>query len=419
VDIDLLATDDFSAGYEHHPTRVAYLINQYPKISHTFIRREIEALERAGVAVSRFSVRRNPDPVVSAADEEEAARTTVLLDAGAIGLAFGLLRAFLAHPRAFLGALALAFRTGRRSERGHLRHIVYLAEACLLLRHLRREGLRHVHAHFGTNSADVAMLCHALGGTSYSFTVHGPEEFDKADLWHLETKIARAAFVVAVSSFGRSQLYRHASPAHWSKIKVIHCGVDSSFLEAAPSPVTAAPRLVSVGRLSEQKGQLLLIEALGELHKRGRAFELSLVGDGELRPEVELAIARLGLGSKIHLVGWANEAQVRQLMLEARALVVPSFAEGLPVVIMEAMALGRPVVSTYVGGIPELLQNRRSGWLIPAGSREALVAALEEVLSSSPEALATLGAAGRVRVRARHEIGRIGRQIGQLMKRWA
>jgi colanic acid/amylovoran biosynthesis glycosyltransferase len=410
-------------GRDHTPSAsgsraVAYLVNQYPAISHTFIRREIDALERNGVTVTRFSVRRSAERLISPADRDEAARTTVLLDTGAVGLARASLRSLVSHPVAFMRALALAVRSGRRSARGLLVNLVYLAEACVLLGHLQRHGLRHVHAHFGTNSATVAMLCHALGGVSYSFTAHGPEEFDKAELWHLPDKIKRAAFVVAVSSFGRSQLYRHCAREHWSKIQLVHCGVDGSFLDAEPLPVPAAPRLVSVARFAEQKGLFLLLEAVGELHRRGRIFELTLVGDGELRGDVERMIARLGLAGKVRLAGWADEDTVRRLIQQARALVLPSFAEGLPVVIMEALALGRPVVTTYVGGIPELVAAR-CGWLVPAGSQEDLVDALEEVLASTPEALDKLGAVGRARVRADHEMGRIGEQIGSLLRPWA
>jgi colanic acid/amylovoran biosynthesis glycosyltransferase len=401
------------------PKRVAYLVNQYPAISHTFIRREIEALEGTGVLVTRFSVRRSAQRLLSPSDQVEAERTTVLLDGGAVGLARGLIKGFLSSPLRFARSLALAIRSGRRSARGVLVHLVYLAEACLLLEHLRRRHLHHVHAHFGTNSATVAMLCHTLGGTTFSFTAHGPEEFDKADQWHLCDKIARASFVVAISSYGRSQLYRHCPREQWSKIQIVHCGVDDSFLEAVRTPVPEAPRLVSVARLSEQKGLFVLLEALGELHRRGRSFEFTLVGDGELRDEVERTIARLELGGKVRLVGWADEAKVRSLMLDARAMVLPSFAEGLPVVIMEALALGRPVVTTYVGGIPELVLPNRCGWLVPAGSPGDLVAALEEVLAATPAELEAMGEAGRERVRERHEMGRIGEQIGALMRRWA
>jgi colanic acid/amylovoran biosynthesis glycosyltransferase len=395
--------------------QLAYLVNQHPKISHTFIRREIEALEAQGIQVERYSLRRSPDGLIDPADQREAVRTTVILEAGPRRLALALAAALAGAPGAFVGALRLALRTGWRSERGLAVHLVYLGEACALLGHLRRAGVRHLHAHFGTNAAAVAMLCRALGGPSYSFTVHGPEEFDKADLLHLRDKIERAAAVLAVSRFGRSQLCRHCPPEHWGKLHVVPCGVDASFLDGEAVPVPAEPRLVSIGRLAEQKGQLLLVEALGELHRRGRDFHLTLVGDGELRGPIERAVAALGLERKVTLAGWADEAAVRRQLLAARALVLPSFAEGLPVVIMEALALGRPVVSTYVAGIPELVETGKNGWLVPAGSVTDLVTALEEVLAASPARLAAMGAEGRARVEARHDTRKVGAALGALL----
>ena len=395
---------------------VAYLTNQYPKTSHTFVRREIESLEEAGISILRFSLRVTTDPLVTPADQEEAGKTVVILAGGVLGLLAALLKTALSTPGRFLSGLRLAMKIARRSERGLLVNLIYLAEACVLRGRLRGQDVAHVHAHFGTNSAAVAMLCHELGGPPFSFTIHGPEEFDKPHLLHLSEKISRARAVFAVSRFGRSQVYRHCGHQHWSKVHVVHCGVDASFLRAAPSPMPAEPRLVSVGRLSEQKGQLLLIEALGELHRRGRAFHLTLVGDGELRGEVEQAIARHDLARKVELVGWADEAAVRSYMLSARALILPSFAEGLPVVIMEALALGRPVLSTYVAGIPELVEGGKNGWLVPAGSVEDLTAALEQVLATGVTELTAMGDEGRQRVKARHDSATIGRQIAEIFR---
>jgi colanic acid/amylovoran biosynthesis glycosyltransferase len=399
--------------------KVAYLVNQYPKISHTFIRREIEGLEAQGCTVSRYSLRRTAEPLVTPSDQAEAARTTVILERGVFGLLASFLATFVSRPAQFFRALALTIRVGRRSERGLVVAFIYLAEACVLLRCLQREGVRHIHAHFGTNPAAVAMLCNALGGPTYSFTIHGADEIDKPLLLHLREKIERAAFVVAVCSFGRSQVYRHCGLAHWAKVHVVHCGVDSNFLDDAPAPLPPTPRLVSIGRLTEQKGQLLLLDALGELHQRGREFHLTLVGDGEMRLEVEAAIARHGLGGKVTLLGWADEKTVRETIRNSRAMVLPSFAEGLPVVIMEALALGRPVLSTYIAGIPELVQPGKNGWLVPAGSVEALVKGLEQVLAAPPEMLVALGAHGRARVQARHDIGKITAQLADLMRGWA
>jgi glycosyltransferase involved in cell wall biosynthesis len=390
--------------------RIAYLVNQYPKVSHAFIRREIRAVEAAGVEVVRWGIRRSSDPLVDPLDVEEAANCHVLLDAGYAGMLRAFLGVSFASPLRSLHALWQAVLLGLRSDRGVLRHLAYLTEACLLVGWAARAGVDHVHAHFGTNSATVAMLCHALGGPAFSFTVHGPEEFDKAPLLGLREKIARAAFVVAISSHGRSQLFRHTAREEWRKIKLVRCGVDEAFF-TPPAPVPAAPRLVSIGRLCEQKGQLLLIEALAGLHAEGLAFDLVLVGDGELRPAVETAIARGNLAGRVRIVGWADSAAITKLIDDSRALVLPSFAEGLPVVIMEAFARARPVLSTFVAGIPELVVPGRNGWLVPAGSVEDLAACLRQVLAAPVEELTALGLRGREDVRRLHDITSIAREL--------
>ena len=327
---------------------VAYLVNQYPTVSHSFIRREIAGLEAEGVRVSRFSIRDTSGSLVDPEDEKELSRTRVILKAGAGRLLAGFCMAALTRPIRFARALALTLRIGCRSDRGLLRHFAYLAEACLMLKWLRESETEHVHAHFGTNAPTVAMLCRLLGGPPFSFTVHGPHAFDKPKFLAMREKIARAAFVVAVSSFGRSQLLRWCGHEDWPKVHVVHCGVDGKFLAEPETPLPPEARLVCVGRLCEQKGQLLLVEAAGRLADEGLDFELVLVGDGEMRPEIEKLIERLGLGERVRITGWATSDKVRNEILASRAMVLPSFAEGLPVVIMEALALGRPVISTFI-----------------------------------------------------------------------
>ena len=384
--------------------KIAYLVNQYPKVSHSFIRREILGLEACGLEVVRFSIRSCSTELVDAADKAELKKTQVVLEAGVLALLSGLLQAFLTRPVRLLLTVRLAIKLGWHSERGMLRHLVYLVEACLLLRWFREADISHVHVHFGTNSTTVALLCRVLGGPPYSFTVHGPEEFDKVAAIALPQKVERAAFVVAISNFGRSQLYRWCSPLHWPKVHVVHCGVDSEYLDSSLVPIPSDPKLVCVGRLCAEKGQLLLLEALGQLKQRGLACKLVLVGDGPLRGELEVTIARLDLHNHVEITGWADSAQVRQAILEARALVLPSFAEGLPVVIMEALALGRPVISTYVAGIPELVEPGVCGWLVPPGSIEALMTAIQSAMKASPATLAQLGSAGAKRVAEQHNV---------------
>ncbi|WP_144173314.1 glycosyltransferase [Pseudomonas sp. Kh13] len=384
--------------------RIAYFINQYPKVSHSFIRREILALERQGIEVQRIALRGWDAELQDAEDASERDKTRYVLRSGIKGLLIPTLQVLRAQPRRFFQALWLALRLGLRADRAWPYHLIYLAEACQVLQWLQAGEAKHVHAHFGTNSTEVAMLANVLGGPAYSFTVHGPEEFDKPQFLHMGEKVRRAAFVAAVSSYGRSQLFRWVAYDQWAKVKVVHCGLERSFHEVAPVSLPTAPRLVCVGRLCEQKGQLLLLEAARLLAARSIAFELVLAGDGEMRGQIEALIARHGLQQQVRITGWISSAQVREEILAARALVLPSFAEGLPVVIMEAMALRRPVLTTYVAGIPELVRPGENGWLFPAGAVDELAQAMADCLAQPAEVLQHMGEAARQRVLQRHDI---------------
>jgi colanic acid/amylovoran biosynthesis glycosyltransferase len=383
--------------------KIAYLINQYPKVSHTFIRREIRALERQGVVVSRIAIRGWDIDLVDADDHDERECTRYVLKDGALPLLGAVLRILLVHPRCFLKALAITWRMSRTSERPLPTHLIYLAEACRVRVWLKQTPVEHLHAHFGTNPADVALLVNALGGPKWSFTVHGPEEFDKPQFVRLAEKIRASAFVVAVSSYGRSQLYRCVEHQQWSKVHIVHCGLERAFMESDSSP-SFGRRLVCVGRLCEQKGQLLLLEAVKKLDELGTQLELVLAGDGEMRREIEQLIVQYKLEKVVRITGWIGNKQVRDEILAARALILPSFAEGLPVVIMEAMALRRTVISTFVAGIPELVVPEQHGWLVPAGDVEALMHAIKACLRKSQDELRAMGEAAHFRVVERHSI---------------
>ena len=395
--------------------RIAYIINQYPKVSHSFIRREILALERQGIGIMRIALRGWDGELVDEADILERKRTRYVLQDGAWPLLLAAIRMLVTQPVRFSRAFWLACSMSCRAERPLPVHLIYLAEACRIISWLREDPVDHVHAHFGTNSAEVAMLIKTLGGPGFSFTVHGPEEFDKAISIGLAEKIRRAEFVVAVSSYGRSQLYRLAEHALWPKLHVVRCGLDDAFMATAGVP-SSAPRLVCVGRLCEQKGQLLLIEAGRRLSEQGTQFELVLAGDGELRGAVEALVVRYGLQDKVRITGWISGDQVRNEILAARALVLPSFAEGLPVVLMEAMALRRPVISTYIAGIPELVIPGEHGWLVPAGDVEALVDAIRACLATPAETLMRLGERGRQRAIERHNAHQAAAELTTLFQ---
>lgn len=382
--------------------KIAYLVNQYPKVSHSFIRRELLALEACGVDVARFSIRSCSTELVDEEDKAELQKTQVVLESGVAKLLLEFFRTFTERPIHLLKTLKLALKLGRRSESGVIKHLAYLVEACVLYRWFSTGGIEHVHAHFGTNSTTVAMLCYVLGGPTYSFTVHGPEEFDKPGAIALSEKIRHSAFVVAISSFGQSQLYRWCPFEQWEKIHVVHCGVDDSFLAHPFSPAPTTPRFACVGRLCEQKGQLLLLEAAAQLAAKELQFKLVLVGDGPLRPEIEALIIKYQLQNYVEITGWASSSEVRQHILDSRVMVLPSFAEGLPVVLMEALALYRPVITTYVAGIPELVEPSTCGWLVPPGSVQGLVAAMQSALQASAETLEDMGKLGAGRVAQHH-----------------
>jgi glycosyltransferase involved in cell wall biosynthesis len=394
---------------------LAYLFNWYPLPSQTALRREVVALEGMGVALHRFTLRRYAGELVDENDRAEWKRTRAVLDAGALGIMAAVLQVAVRRPRAFARALGMAFRVGWVDERGLLRTLIYLAEACVLLKWLGELGVEHVHTHYGTNSATAAMLCRIMGGPPYSFTMHGPEEFDAPRATCLREKIRHAAFVVAISEFTRSQLYRWADYGDWSKIHVIYVGVGSMFLQHGPAPIPSTPRLVNIGRITEQKGQAILIQAMARLKEQCPDVELVVVGDGPMRGEIEQLIDQFGLRGQVRITGYLSNQGVFQELLAARALVLPSFAEGLPGVFFEALALGRPVISTYIAGHPELIEPGVNGWLVPAGAVGPLVEAMAEVLTADPSELERLGRAGAARVADQHDPETVVEQLRDLI----
>lgn len=382
--------------------KIAYVLNTYPQPSQSFIRREVQALERQGVSVSRMAMRRSDTALVDPQDQAEAERTEYILDQGGTRLLTGLITGLVRSPRRMFGAMRLALTAGGRSEAGRLRHVIYLAEAARVLHRCRQDGVQHIHAHFGTNAAMVARLVRALGGPGYSFTVHGPEEFDAPRALSLGDKLDQAAFAIGVSQYGRSQLSRWAAFDTWPRLKVVHCGIEPGAFSDPASLPDGPLRLVSIGRFVEQKGQMVLVHALSRL--RDIDVHLTLVGDGEMRGDLERAIAAHGLQDRVTLTGWLSEQGVQDALDAAHGLVMPSFAEGLPMVVMEAMAAARPVIATYIAGIPELVQPGITGWLVPAGDDEILARAIRDMAATPPDDLTRMGQAGRVRVLARHDI---------------
>ena len=386
--------------------RLAYLCNLYPAISHSFVRREIAGVEGLGHEVHRFSLRPARADLRDEADLNDAAETSAVLAQGPVSLLASALAMLVSHPVKSISALGTAFRLSAPSLTSKFKHAAYWLEAAWLARRLNRLGIEHLHAHFGTNSTAVALLTRAFGGPPFSFTVHGPDEFDAPIALSLGRKIAAAKFVAAISSYGRSQLMRWSAIDDWGKIGIVRCGIDCAFLEASPPPPDARSRkFVCVARLSAQKGLPLLIAACEQLRAAGESFSLTIIGSGDMHAEIEQDIRRRELEGIVSLAGVRTSSEIRDELLAARAFVLPSFAEGLPVVLMEALALCRPVITTAIAGIPELVDDQ-CGWLVPAGSQQALVDAMTEALHAPAEDLAAKGAVGRERVARMHDAAR-------------
>ena len=397
--------------------RIAYLVNCYPAVSHSFIRREIAAIEEAGGTILRFSVRSaNLEALPDARDQLEYDKTTVILSQHWLRLIIGMLGQMVSSPGRFYGAIRIAFAHSSFRISDVVRRVAYIAEAAWLSSQLIENKIAHLHTHFGTNSAMVARLSRKLGGPPYSFTVHGPDEFDKPFEIDLKGKVADSAFCVAISSFGRGQLMRWSDFVDWKKIEVVRCGVDDDFIgEHQSSPISDDPRFCAVARLSGQKGIPLLVEAAARLKKEGHLFTIELIGDGEMRDQIDEMIRRYDVQDAVIVTGWANSEEIVQRLLNAKAMVLPSFAEGLPVVIMEALALERPVIVTAIAGTPELVNNE-CGWLIPSGSVDALADAMQSALAASSQTLIEMGRIGRDRVLSIHNARQNGAQLFELIK---
>jgi glycosyltransferase involved in cell wall biosynthesis len=353
---------------------------------------------------------------VDAKDKAEAKKTRFVLKVGIRDIVH-CITMLLKQPRAVISVILQALAMGRRSDRGIIRHLAYVIEAAILANWCRNDQVQHIHAHFGTNSTAIAMFASQLSGIRFSFTAHGPEEFERGTSLSLDAKLRNAAFAVCISFFGKSQLMRLSEPDQWEKIAIVHCGVDSSFITAAAGELPSTARFVCIGRLSQEKGHLVLISAAQKLREAGTECEIVFAGDGPMRKAIEEAIGRAGLQANITITGWITGERVKIEVEAARALVLPSFAEGLPVVIMEAMALNRPVISTYVAGIPEIVQTGKTGWLVAAGDAVALAQAIQEAIVAPKAQLAAIGEAGRRYVLDQHDVVKEAKKLKTLIER--
>ncbi len=383
--------------------KIAYLTGEYPRATDTFIQREVFNLRKQGLEVHTYSIRKpGGDHLVGEEQKAEHARTDYLLPVNPLLLIWAHVFWLLRQPANYFKAIKLAWQTSQPGIKGGLFQVFYFLEAGVLAYKLRQNGIDHLHNHIANSSCTVAMLAAAIAGGTFSFTLHGPHIFFEPHRWRLDEKIRQALFVSCISHFCRSQAMLFVSPEHWPKLKIIHCGVEPDLF----TPVQhegLGDRLLYVGRLAAMKGLPVLFEGLSKLRQRYPSVRLTVVGDGSERQAIEAIAQQLQVADLIDFVGYKSQTEVREYLQQMDIFVLPSFAEGVPVVLMEAMAAGVPVVTTRIAGVPELVEHGQSGWLVPPGDVDALVDGLAQLIEN-PTLRNRYGQAGHAKVRTEFNV---------------
>jgi glycosyltransferase involved in cell wall biosynthesis len=395
------------AGPGDAPVRMAYLLSQYPMLSMIFVIREVVQLRRLGfeIDVASINAADRGREAMTETEAAEAARTWYVIPQGVRGALAAHARSIFERPAGYGRGLLMVLRLGRADLRRLLMNFIYFTEALMVGAWMRRSGHRHLHVHLAQQAATVGIFVKQVFGCGLSMTVHGPDEFYDARGQYLEEKVAAADFVCCISFFARSQLMKQSPHAHWSKLVVSRLGVDpEQFSPRRSASGDGVFEILCVGRLVPAKGQHLLVEAFGILKQSGRSARLRIVGDGIDRASLESLAAQLGIGSSVVFEGAVNQDRIRSLYERADCFCLPSFAEGIPVVLMEAMAMEIPCVTTRITGIPELIRSGVEGLLVAPSDVDGLVQALSSLLDD-PDLGRRLGRAGRSRVVSDYDLG--------------
>ncbi len=402
------------------PPRIGYVLNQYPAISHSFILREVRALRELGIDIDTYSIHRSdPAHLLSEHDREEYGRTYALRPVSARALVTAHLLAFRDRPHTYLRTLLKSLWRGRRDARELAWQLFYFLEAVPIWVEVRRAGLRHVHAHFTNPAGDVAMIVAGLWNederSSWSFSAHGAD-IQETDQTLLAAKIRSAGRVVCVSDYGRSQLMAIVEPEQWPKISVVHCGVDTESFPArrVESRAGRPLRILNVGRLVPVKGQSVLLEAVAKVRQRGLDVAVTIVGDGPLRDSLRDAARHLGVENSVEFTGSVGQDDIAAHYRNADLFCLPSLREGVPVVLMEAMASGVPVIASGIMGIPELVEDGVTGLLVPPGRADALADAIVR-LAGDDELYDRLVTDARGRIEAEFEMSGCARQLASVL----
>jgi colanic acid/amylovoran biosynthesis glycosyltransferase len=373
--------------------RFAYLLSHYPTSGHAFLLREVVGLRAVGFDLKVIAIRgadRPAEKMTTVERNEQQLATTVF--PVRLRSIWAHMATVVRHPVGYAAGILLALRLAKWSLRAACFNLIYFLEAIVVGFEASVAGCRHIHTHF---SSTVALIARRVFDFSLSITIHGPAEFDDVQAFHLSEKVAAAKLIVTISDYGKSQVMRFSAPEHWHKIVVCRLGVDPTWFEPRARP--AQPdvfNLISVGRLTPIKAQRLLLDAIEQIVRTGPRLRLRLVGSGPDEEQLRLLIVAKKLQDVVVLEGARNQDELLVMYAESDVFALASFAEGVPVVLMEAMAMQIPCVATWVNGVPELIEDGSSGLLVAPASVERLRAALERLLGDSA-LRQRLGTAGR------------------------
>jgi colanic acid/amylovoran biosynthesis glycosyltransferase len=390
-------------------------VSQYPAANHTFILREILELRRLGFDIPVASIRAADRPVdrLSAEEQEEERTTFYVKPRGVFAILGANVAAFFRQPYRYAGAMFYALRLAGWNARNAFYNLAYLAEAAVVVDWMRRQKLAHLHMHF---TSTVGLLAGRLAPLRLSATIHGPAEFDDPPGFYLAEKVRAFHLLCTISEYGRSQLMKFSKPVEWTKFHVARLGVDPALYSARPFRENPSSfEILFVGRLAAVKGPHILVAALERLIQQGRQVRLRFVGDGPERAALEISVTARGLNPHVMFEGWQNAEQVRALYQQADIFALPSFAEGIPVVLMEAMAMEIPCVTTRITGIPELIRDQVDGLLVPPANDEELAAAIARLMDDS-ELRRRIGRAGRQRVVEDYDLRRNTAQLAEIFR---
>jgi glycosyltransferase involved in cell wall biosynthesis len=401
---------------------IAYITQSFPSLTTTFIAREVSALRKIGLHIVTFAVWR-PNPNSLSEESKDFVKSTYyVFPISWVKFIVAHLYFLLAHPVKYISTLFFVVTRRGENIKDRCRTLFHFCEAIYLALDMKKEGIKHIHAHFTINAASVAMIIGRILNVSFSFTDHNNFFTDTIIL---KEKIKRSKFIISISEHSRDFLLE-LLPEHKTLLKgkfhIVHCGVaPEDFSPSRQKAINERPLIFSISQFAERKGYPFLVEACHILDERGYDFQCIIAGDGPQRPLLEQLIRNYQLQSKVHLVGVVFQEQLGDYLNRTDIFVLPCVIacngdrDGVPVALMEAMAMELPSISTYVSGIPELIEDGQSGLLVKEKDAVALADAIQRLIGA-PELRLQLGQNARQKIMREFNIHKSGEQLGALFE---